>query len=302
MTPSCSLSILVSRPDIGFMRQTIPHLVRSMNFPFTDRLLLADTAPLSGSYARRGDIGSLEELRKACAELIADGCMDRVLEVDHKDEAQLRTYQTHFSKRLPETRDYRGCPSLARVLAIEETRGDYLACFDSDMLLYQAPGHDWIREGIRLFQQAPDVMFVAPRPGPPAGGGNLRQPVEYERDPRGFFRFNTFSSRDFLIDRRRFARLLPIDPGYISWKRRLLGRVTGASALQVWEVLISGKLGQTHYFRADLDSAGAWTLHAPDHGPAFLRALPGIISKVESGFFPPGQAGDYDLRLDAWPS
>ncbi len=300
MTPSCSLSILVSRPDIAFMRQTVPHLVRSMNYPFLDRLLIADTAPLSGSYARRTDIGSLDDLRACCAGLVADGVIDRVVEVDHKSATQRRTYQGHFSRRLPETRDYRGCPSIARVLSIEEARGDYVACFDSDLLLYEAPGHSWIAEGIKVFEQVPDVMFVAPRPGPPRPDGGLRQGVEFQHDPRGFFKFNSFSSRDFLIDRRRFARLLPIEPGYVSWKRRLLSALTGASALQVWEVLVSEKLGKTHYFRADLDSPNAWTLHAADHGLKYLRALPGIIANVEKGLFPPAQAGDYDLSLDAW--
>jgi hypothetical protein len=56
----------------------------------------------------------------------------------------------------------------------------------------------------------------------------------------------------------------------------------------------------TSFFRADLISDACWTLHPPDHGQKFLKYLPEIINKLESGCYPTSQEGDYDLLLDDW--
>jgi hypothetical protein len=64
--------------------------------------------------------------------------------------------------------------------------------------------------------------------------------------------------------------------------------------------MVSQRLSETGFMRADLASGEAWTLHTPDHGNAFLEALPRIIKYVEMGWHPSVQAGDFDLQLDAW--
>src|SRR5690606_25928630 len=62
-TVPVSLSILVARTDVSFMRQPIPRLVRSCAYPFAERALVVDTAPLGAAYASRPSIGSAEDLR-----------------------------------------------------------------------------------------------------------------------------------------------------------------------------------------------------------------------------------------------
>jgi len=64
--------------------------------------------------------------------------------------------------------------------------------------------------------------------------------------------------------------------------------------------MMSQLLQQNQLVRADLAAQTAWSLHPPDHGPQFIAALPQLISKVESGWFPGAQAGNYDLQLDLW--
>ncbi len=297
-TGGCTLFTGVSRPDIPFLSQMVRHRNRSLNHVFKERILLVDTAPFAGNYAGRTDIGSLDQLREVCEQLRADGIIDRTLEVDHSPR-QRQLYQRHFSRKVSHTRDHRGIPSIALILAIEEATTDHVLYFDCDVLLHQAPGHDWVAEGVKILRENPDVVVTSPLSGPPSTGA-LKQAVSYHRDVRGFYSFKTFTARKWLINRDRFNKLLPLNPTYTSWKKRLLGTVTGASALIPWEVAISQRLEQTEYVRADLDSPTAWTLHTPDHGPRFLAALPEIIARVERGWFPPEQAGDYDLRLEAW--
>ncbi len=299
--PPCTLTILVARPDMPFLTHTVRHLVRTLQFPFHERILLIDTAPLPARCARQPGVGTLDELLAQCHELKAQGVIDRCLEIRHDDPKQRAIYDRHHAPTTRQTRDYRGCPSLGRVLGLEVPATDYVLHFDSDILLHCRPGFDWVNHGIRLLAENEDVMFVAPLPGPPTTDGALRpHSHDFRLDSRGFYRFPHFSSRKYLVDRRRLRALLPLRPRVASRKLWLRGLLRGESALEVWEVLMSQQLEQSKFCRADTSAPAAWTLHAPDHGAAFIEALPGLIERVERGEFPAAQAGDYDLRLDLW--
>ena len=298
---TCTMSISVCRSDVYFMMHTIPHLVRMCNYPFLERVLVIDTAPLAPRYQSDSNIATIEQLRNCCAQLAADGVVDRLADIDYSEAFRRQVYQKHFGRRLRKTSDFRGTPILGYVYAIEDARGDYILHFDSDILLYQAPGHNWIAEALSMIQSHPDLLLLAPLPGPPSLNGRLQQGgFEYRHDPQGVFRFKHVTSRKFLMDRRRFESMLPLKPLYILWKRRIKALLTDRSTLQHWEHMVTARMAQTTFVRADLDSPNAWTLHTPDHGAAFLEALPSIIEKVESGWYPPEQAGNYNLQLERW--
>jgi hypothetical protein len=298
---TCTLSIFVSRPDVRFMMHTIPHLVRMCNYPFFERVLVIDTAPPAPRYLSNPHLGTMDQLRDCCAQLVADGMVDRLADINYSEAFRRQAYQKHFRGSIRETHNYRGYPILGMMFAIEDARSDYFLHFDSDMLLYQAQGYNWIANALSMIQSHPDLLLLAPRPGPPSVDGRLEQRgVEYRHDPRGVFRFKRVTSRRFLIDRRRFESMLPLKPLYTSWKQKIRTLLTGHGTLQSWENMVTYRMAQTNFVRADLDSPHAWALHTPNHGAAFLEALPSIIEKVESGWYPPEQAGDYDLRLEHW--
>lgn len=302
-TVSCDLSILVSRIDTRFMLQTIPHLVRTCRFPFARRVLVVDTAPLGRRYARRPGIGTAEELRACCTQLVEAGIMDTIAPIDYSPQYRRRTYRKHFAGPMRQTHSNGGYPILGSIFAVEESRADFLVHFDSDMLLHQDPGFSWIDEGIRLLRAHPDLLAVLPRSGPPSPDGRLRQQEEsgeaYERDARGLYAFKTFTSRVFLIDRRRFERVLPLRPR-MPITELLRNYLTAHNTMPEWEVMVGYRLQQTGLVRADLNSPQAWTLHPEDRGERFEAALPAVIARIEAGNFPPGQGGSYDLLLDLW--
>ena len=196
-----------------------------------------------------------------------------------------------------------GYPILGSIAAIEESRADFFVHFDSDMLLYQDPGFSWIDQGIRLLRQNPDLLAVLPRSGPPHRDGRLRQQEEtgeaFEPDARGIYCFKTFTSRGFLIDRRRFDRLLPLRPR-LPLVELLRNYLTAHNTMPEWETMIGYRLQETAFVRADLTSTRAWTLHPDERGERFQAALPGVIARIEAGDYPPEQGGYYDLLLDLW--
>jgi hypothetical protein len=153
---------------------------------------------------------------------------------------------------------------------------------------------------MRLLEADERVMVVTPLSGPPAEGVFRKQDYPVERH-EGYWAFRSFTNRKFLIHREKFyLNMLPLKVEYLSWKRRLLSQFTRESAVVNWEVMVSRQLQRRGYVRADLDTDKCWALHVPDHGSAFLEALPNLIERIERGEYPEKQAGDYDLCLELW--
>jgi hypothetical protein len=309
--PSCSLSILVARTDIPFMMHTIPHLVKTCNFTFTERVLAVDTAPLTGDKVNRPGVGTIEELRACCNELLKKGVVDKIVDINYAPTYQDQVYKKHFGSRIRQTHNYKGYPILGTIFSIEESQGDYMLHFDSDMLLYQQSGYSWIEEGIKLLQEKPEVMAVRPLTGPPTQNGTMQQIFPYELDSSGFYSFKFFGSRAYLIDRKRFDCLLPLKVLWRPAKTKIINSLPSKvqtlvnyfahkGALDSWEVMVSNQLENTSYVRATLSSPKAWTLHPIKRGSDFIEALPNIIEKIESGWYPSEQAGYYDLKFELW--
>lgn len=311
--PSCSLSILVARTDIPFMMHTIPHLVKMCNFPFSQRLLAVDTAPLSGDKVNRPGIGTLEQVREYCSQLLKSGIVDKVVDINYDPEYRCQVYQKHLGNgKIQPTHNYKGYPILGTIFSLEEPTGDYLLHFDSDMMLYQQSDYSWIEAGIELLKNHPEVMAVRPLGGPPAEDGKLYQDKKkYTKDPTGFYKFKFFSSRVYLIDRKRFDSLLPLPVLWRSYRNQwlnplpipvktLLNCYTGKGKLASWEVMVSQRIEKDAYVRATMDSPKAWTIHPNTRSPKFIAALPDIIQAIESGQYPSTQAGYYDLKLNDW--
>lgn len=266
-------------------------------------MLIVDTAPLGPEYRNRPGVGTLRELRSCCEQLIGSGVIDQAIEIDYSESYRKRVYKKHFASPVRHTHNHRGYPILGSIFAIEESQADYVVHFDSDMLLHQDRNFSWIERGITLLHQYPEVISVLPLSGAPTVDGTLKQQQEvgeaYERDPGGFYRFKTFTSRVFLINRTRFNSLLPLRLK-LPWISIIKNYMTTTNTLPPWEDIIGGRLEETSFIRVDLDSPLAWTLHPEDHGPEFVKALPRIIERVEEGWFPSGQAGYYDLQLELW--
>jgi hypothetical protein len=302
MPPPCTFSTFLARTDAPYFESTLPHLLRSCNFPFADRVALLDDRPSTGDFLDRPEAGaSLDSVRAGADRLLHAGWLDRVSFIDYSPAAIHRVSRIHFGAPLSHTHDFRGYPVYGVAYAIEEARTRYVLHMDADMLLHQAPDHDWISRGIRLLQSDPSIAIVCPHPGPPAPPAALRQRgVAFRTDPRGLLLFQRVTSRKMLIDREKLALHLPVQPAAIGWLRRLARRNVRGGSLRPWEDLLTRLFVRRGLYRADLADATAWSLHPPDHGPRFVALLDRLIPAVEAGRFPPAQVGDYDLQLGLW--
>jgi hypothetical protein len=319
-----SLWTLVARTDVPYMLETIPHQIRACNYPFVEKVLAMDTAPLTGDKRYRYDTGTQEQLEAACQTLIDRGVMDRIVKIDYDRHLIKTIYTKYFGqeqalKMLDHTHNWKGSTVYASLYCIETAQSDYYLHFDADMLLYQQAGYDWISEAIALNESIPEIATLRPRCGPPHPENKAFHPNDFTVDPRGFQAHKFFSMRTYLVNRDRFAELSPIP---LTWKHQpLLSRhlatplqplfakverkIRGTTApikgaIASFEPMTSERLKATKYIRADLISTQAWTIHPPKHSAEFIQTLPRLIKAIEQGKYPSAQAGHYDLILEEW--
>ncbi len=268
--------------------------------------MIADVNPAAGSFRRR-PIGSVDALLGLLASLRDEGVIDDVVPVDATPAVRREGYARVFAHDVPFVRDYRGAPILNYLIGLTRADARYVVHADGDMLIHQSPASEsWVTRGLALLRENPDIGAVLPLPGPPHPEGVLHQPVAHEQDPRGFFRFDSFTSRIFLVDTERLAKLWPLSPAWPPGTppgrrlRNVIRTLSGESTLPTWEDMMGRAFRAHGIVRADLSAPDAWSLHPLARGDAFVMWLPRIVADVEAGRFPASQGGHYDLRFDDW--
>lgn len=300
-SPKCDLFILSAVTDLSFLQFTIPHQVNQCKVN-GKKVLRIDTSPVSGYYKDHRELSKLSELKDLGINFLNEGLIDEVLQIEYTKESLNAAYRRHFGKEFPETHCFRGYPYYGSVLPFESSDSEYIAHLDSDMLIYQEKGFDWIKEAIQIMEDNQDIICCLPLSGPPLSEGQLHQgSTEYKFDKkRCVYLFKNFTSRIFVMNTMRFASLLPMKIDWLSWREIIKSKLWGNGKMLCWEVSVTSAIEKSTFYRADLANKFAWSLHPPERGKRFNSLIPQLISQIESGWFPKQQAGHYDLNLDWW--
>ena len=299
--PNCDLFILSAVTDLSFLQFTIPHQVKQCKVN-GKKVLRIDTSPVSGYYKNHRELAKLSELKDLGKNFLNEGLIDEVLQIEYTKETVNAAYRRHFGKEFPETHCFRGYPYYGSILPFESSDSEYIAHLDSDMLIYQEDGLDWIKEAIQIMEENQDIICCLPLSGPPLFDGQLNQgSTEYKFDKkRGIYLFKNFTSRIFVMNKARFASLLPMKINWLSWREIIKSKLWGNGKMLCWEVSVTSAIEKSTFYRADLTNKFAWSLHPTERGERFNSFIPQLISQIESGWFPKEQAGHYDLNLDWW--
>src|ERR1700719_1504613 len=116
------------------------------SFPFHEIILVADDLPKPSRSLHRGN--SIPPFSEQLERLQREGTITRWVRLSSIASDHLSA--KYFGSRISAMRDHRGVPLFGWIAGIEEARTDFVVHFDSDILLHQAPGHNWIDAGMGL--------------------------------------------------------------------------------------------------------------------------------------------------------
>ena len=139
--PDCTFSLLAGPADAGFLRETLQHLLRMCAFPFREKIIVADDLP---------NRSVPEDAAYRFSQLLQELQGDQIItqSVPLSTVVADRLSLKHFGSRVSVMRDHRSVPLFGWIAGIEQAHTDFVVHFDSDILLHQAKGHNWIEAGI----------------------------------------------------------------------------------------------------------------------------------------------------------
>ena len=290
---SCDLVFGTCPHDWQFFDQVFRHLVRAHHYRFQEKIIRVDLGNRRGVHRWEESSPNLRLFRDKCQRLVDDGIADRVEWLDYSDEEVAERYKAHFDHDIVDLHDHRGAPIAAYVFSLDLGTADYAVFFDSDMLLYPGGKECWVETGIDVMEKYPNIFYSYPMSGPP--GFPRRGPMALEMESDDFWVMPHFSSRVYLINRRRFRDHLPlpVPAGIVEDKKH------ADVGMRNWELMVFDAMRRDALFGAQIVDRG-WMVSFDDHRTDNLDLLPLAIEAVEAGRYPEQQIGFYNLKIPQW--
>ena len=293
--------IFASPTDLGFLKNSLPPLLKMCHEGGARIALIADYKKPSGILAKNAVWHPVEKFINFLEKVRKTTHFEILLSDENEHQVESLTNK-HFGKPLKETKCFRGYPTFQSIKQFHRTTAPYILHLDCDMLFYEAPDYSWINDGVKVMEENDDILCVLPRGGPPSANGSLHQgSTLFQVDKkRNLFLFKNFTSRHYLIHRERFLSLLPMKPLWLSWREPLKSRLFNNGKMLCWEAIVEKALKKSHFWRADLMTEQAWSLHPGERTEEFYNILPTILNHVINNRYPEEQGGHFDLRLKDW--
>ena len=288
--PPVGLMINATVMDVPFLDIMVRHMIAQARYPFTERTLVVDRSPVFPGKFRARPRATPHELDQVLQQLLADGVVDHIRDVDPTPSRFQEIMARYFWKDAHRVPQYSvdGGPIYNILFGIESMTTDLVLQMNADILFHTGPV-SWVEQALQCMDRDPRLWLMMTHPGPPAGPpGNSLGPqnarlATWDAALR-VWRFRHTTARYFLCDRRQLYQRLPIVP----WGH-------GCAPL---EQCISLALKRHGAFRGNLGDLASWHLHAWYHGNPFPLWARSLTQAIEGGRFPRFQRGDYDLRLD----
>lgn len=293
--------IFTARSDLSFLKYTLPPLIKISQKGESNVSVILDTGTPTGvlgnSLVQPDLNGTIQEIEK-----LQTSHKFNFIKTKYDSTTIKETNRIQLGFPYKKTHCFRGYPIYGSFNQFLDTDSKYILHMDCDMIFYEASEYSWIKEGIRVMEENEDILCVLPKGGPPIKDGTLHQgTTQYQIDKkRGLYLFKNFTSRHYLIHRKRFLSLMPMKPLWLSYRERIKNRLLGNGNMLCWETMVELALENSSLWRADLMSDQAWSLHPGDRSEKFYNFLPKIIECTNRNEFPNEQRGHFDLRLNTW--
>lgn len=311
-----TLEITLAPPDLRHAVHILPHQLGTWARQVREIVCVVDLRPVPGRpdplWEKHGQ--ELLDVVDACCSRFSHARRETV---DYGADASSAISSMFFRGRPLPAKTARGGPFYAYFFGLHAAQYDHILHLDSDML-FGGGSQTWVCEAIDLLRERPDVLVTQPLPGPPtADGGVLADGAKPEPHAYPAFRFETFTTRYFLLDRNRFVdriggldvrRHAPVRRrvGLAEWLRglrnlsfrdRLRPLILSTPPYELPERLLGEAMTRAGLHRVDFlgSEPGMWTLHPRERPERFYEVLPRLIQRIQSGEISDQQRGHYDL-------
>ena len=296
-----STFIFVARSDESFIRATLQPLLKMVSNVGCIATIVVDASKPDGVIGQSLKQSELSKILSILNQIKEKNFFEiEVFTPIQKKVLEISKF--HFGKSYKETHCFRGYPVHGSIRQFHNHDSDYILHLDSDMLFFEDKGFSWIEAGIDIMEKHEDILCVLPRGGHPSLNGSLNQgSTQYQLDKkRGVFLFKNFTSRHYLVNRRRFLNLLPMEPLWLSWREPIKSKFFGNGKMLCWESIVEKALHKSKFWRADLMTDKAWSIHPGVRCEKFTNLIPEIVNRIKIGEYPQQQAGYFDLLLNSW--
>lgn len=292
-----TLQVNLAPFDFAHAKALIPHHIETFGPQVQEVLLVYDEnrkhrqVPPAWEQADR-------DMKRYLQEVAASEPKVVVRCVEYSQEARARVARFFMRGRFIPLYDFRGAPFYQYFYGLSAAEHDFVLHLDSDMFFGGGSG-TWVSEAGKVLEDDPHVLTVSPHPGPPRPDGALigQRCRVYGVRPHSYS-FDSFSTRVFLIDRRRIARgIVPRLPGPV---RCAYAMLKGFPASVTAEEAVSTYMRKHSLGRVDFlgEGSGLWSLHPLRRSPSFCRQIPSIIRRLKEMDLPPSQLGYYNFTDD----
>jgi hypothetical protein len=306
-----TLQVNVAASDLRHAEHTLRHQLRQWRGQVSEVVYTLDTRKSAGPRGARFE-EQLPGMKALLGRLSGQDDACRIEEVNYGLEAVESVSRVFFGGADVPAKDCFGAPFLAYFASLLSARNRFVLHMDCDML-FGGGSSNWLDEAIQVFEQRPEVAFMAPLAGPPTDDGLLPRKVrrgqratqlfgsepQLERHDPLTYRLRHVSSRIFLMDLERFrGALCPLAP--LPAPKWTHGAALPETPFLPAETVMSRSMQVNGMIRLDMlgSGPGMWFLHPRWRTETFYERLPKLISELDAGRVPPGQHGDYELHAD----
>ncbi len=299
-TVDCTLVVNIGPRDFEMALTTIPHMIRSHKVAFARTLLVIDRTPPSGRIAGPSAKMNADTFTQA----IGDATPGSTIQMLGRELVTRRRINNEWFGRSDVTdRCASGTPIYPFVFGIDGAATEFILHADCDMLFHDPGNPSWIEEGMRILETEPDIIFVNQMMGPRSDSVSEPEflaPFDLGRQLR---LAKTFSTRCFLLQRKKLRHFLPLQSVTYPLHRRILYGIQQRSPFLPLERMVANQLALTGTFRCDLTASYGFTVHAGDKSwfSGNSEHIETVIREIEVGRYARSQIGHINLTDSSGP-
>lgn len=281
--PRVSLLVRTSALEWRTLPAQLRHVVEQLEGPqaFHERAIVLDSR--RKDFVRQYDEADLDAARSALAELVAEGTIDRVVEVPGGAGEIAALNERWFGLAATDTHTVSGTPIAASLVGFEACTGDCILHVDDDLLVARLDrSHDYLGELVHALERDRDAVCAS-----------LNICHEHDQPWRaagaeGPFRVEV---RGTLLHRDRLLASRP-------WPNEQMG----ARLVRSWYRSLDARIRERGLRSLRGGRASASFIHPPNDRKRDVDAWLAVLDRVEAGHVPPVQRGSVDLAggLGEW--